>query len=155
MNWDQVSTHLSALGYEGESMPILVLFPPKVGGGACVHLRNWNHEQVERELSKQSRADYSIGFIPNPGGTKLSEITECLALFYEDDNPDSTLEEKARQWETAGLPEPSLQVWTGGKSVHNYWMLTKPCSKAAFREAQKRLFAHIKRKSLKPVLMTH
>ena len=94
--------------------------------GPAVHLVDWTEEEVEKEL--KTRPGYSLGYVTNPGGVKSSEITQCLALFYEDDNKETTWEEKAKQWEVAGLLRPSYQVWTGGKSVHNYWMLEEPCN---------------------------
>ena len=36
-----------------------------------------------------------------------------------------------------------MQLWTGGKSVHNYWFLREPCSTAAFTAGQKLLFKHV------------
>ena len=141
IDWSAARQHLDYAGLAEKA--IITLFPPKVGGGPAVHLVDWTEEEVERELNK--RPGYGFGFIPNPGGTKTSEITQCLALFYEDDNKETSWEEKAKQWEVAGLLRPSYQVWTGGKSVHNYWMLEEPCSVAAFKAAQKRLFRYLQK----------
>ena len=148
IDWSAARQHLEYSGL-GEKA-IIALFPPKVGGGPAVHLVDWTEEEVERELNK--RPGYGFGFIPNPGGTKTSEITQCLALFYEDDNKETSWEEKAKQWEIAGLLRPSYQIWTGGKSVHNYWMLEEPCSVEAFKAAQRRLFRYLKKqKELKGI----
>ena len=29
-------------------------------------------------------------------------------------------------WKTLGLPEPTFQIDTGGKSIHSYWVFTEP-----------------------------
>ena len=97
---------------------------------------------MKREL--KNRPGYALGAIFNPGGKKNSEIKFCRFLVFEDDGPGG-LEEKKDQWVTAGLPQPSFQVWTGGKSVHHYYLLEKPCSAAEYKRAMKRLAAHCKR----------
>ena len=40
----------------------------------------------------------------------------------------------------AGLPEPTVQMDTGGKSVHQYWVLSEPCTVQQGQQARKRLF---------------
>lgn len=147
VDWSQAEEQLTHLGISAEEGFVLALFPPKGGQGAlpCEHIRvhgTLNRELVERRLA--ALPGYGFGYIPNCGGTKDREIAFCRALFYEDDNPDTDLSHKRSQWETAGLPHPSLQMWTGGKSVHNYWILETACSGIEFRQGQKALFAHIK-----------
>lgn len=146
VDWTQVEEQLSHLGITAEEGYYIALFPPKKDDAGCHHIDvagALDKARVERDLA--ARPGYGFGYIPNWGGTKNSEIAYCRALFYEDDNKDSTLEEKKQQWVEAGLPHPSLQVWTGGKSVHNYWILDQPCSGLEFRQAQKRLFGHVAR----------
>lgn len=149
VDWIQADTQLTHLGMTPEEGFILALFPPKHGegpGSGCVHLEvrgELDRAWVEQQL--QAKPQFSLGFIPNPGGTKNREITACRALFYEDDNQATDLESKKSQWERAGLPRPSLQMWTGGKSVHNYWILDTPCDPATFVRLQKLLFAHVMR----------
>lgn len=148
VDWTQVEEQLSHLGITAEEGYFIALFPPKKKGEdlPCHHIDVegvLDKVRIERELA--ARPGYGFGYIPNWGGTKNSEITYCRALFYEDDNPLSSLDEKKQQWVEAGLPHPSLQMWTGGKSVHNYWILDQPCSGVEFRQGQKRLFAHVKR----------
>jgi len=145
IDWQQAGQHLATLGIADDVL--LALFPPKEarGRGGCEYIPvnpkgNWEVPEVEAQL--QRRPGYSLGFIQNPGGTKDREIQYCRALFFEDDG-DSSYDEKVAQWESAGLPRPSLQVWTGGKSVHHYWLLEEPCTPAQFKAAQKRLFRHV------------
>jgi hypothetical protein len=148
IDWQQAATHVATLGIGADDRLLLALFPPKdrKGKAGCTYIEvspgsQWEPEQVERQLA--SHPGFSLGFIQNPGGTKDREIAWCRALFFEDDSDQSTMEEKEAQWESAGLPRPSLQVWTGGKSVHHYWLLEEPCTPTEFRRAQKRLFRHV------------
>jgi len=147
VDWTEAETQLRHLNLTAAEGFVIALFPPKTDRSkGCHHIRVTAEQyQPQVEAALQQRPGYSFGYIPNWGGTKDSEITYCRALFYEDDNPLSGCEEKKRQWETAGLPHPSLQVWTGNKSVHNYWILDEPCTGTQFRAAQKLLFKHIKR----------
>jgi len=145
VDWQQAGDHLRTLGIT--DTVLLALFPPKEarGRGGCTYIEvspgsRWEPSQVESQLSQ--RPGYSLGFIQNPGGTKDREIQYCRALFFEDDG-DGSYDEKVAQWESAGLPRPSLQIWTGGKSVHHYWLLEEPCTPAQFKAAQKRLFRHV------------
>jgi len=146
VDWTQAEEQLRHLGITEEEGFVIALFPPKKrrADEVCEHVlvnNDLNRPAVERQLG--SLPGYGFGYIPNWGGTKDSEISYCRALFYEDDNPDTGLEHKKAQWQDAGLPHPSLQMWTGGKSVHNYWILETPCSGIEFRQAQKQLFRHV------------
>ncbi len=75
--------------------------------------------------------------VVNNGGDKDADITECIALFCEwDDKPKDW---QVTAWQDLGLPEPSLQVDTGGKSIHNYWILSEPVSPEQWKPVQTRL----------------
>lgn len=76
----------------------------------------------------------------NNGGDKDADITECIALFCEwDDKPKDW---QVAAWKELGLPEPTIQVDTGGKSIHNYWVLSGPVSPEAWKPVQTRLLEH-------------
>lgn len=145
-DWNAVAAHAEALGYDALCDITLVLFPPRghQGIGGSLYFP-WNptsgrNSAVEAALASHPR--YSLGLIPNPGGTKNADITQGVALFFEDDGP-AGLDEKLLQWRLAGLPQPTLQITTGGKSVHNYFRLLSPCTPAEFRAAQTALFNHV------------
>lgn len=147
LDWTQAEEQLRHLDITEEEGFVLTLFPPKKRreNEVCVHFlvnNDLDRSAVERKLD--SLPGYGFGYIPNWGGTKNAEISYCRALFYEDDNPDTGLEHKKAQWQDAGLPHPSLQIWTGGKSVHHYWILEKPCTCIEWQQAQRQLFAHVK-----------
>lgn len=76
----------------------------------------------------------------NNGGDKDVDITSCIALFCEwDDRPKDW---QVTAWQELGLPEPSLQVDTGGKSVHSYWILSEPVSPETWKPVQTRLLEY-------------
>lgn len=78
------------------------------------------------EIARLSAQGYDVYFVVNPGGDKDEDITEAIALFAEWDDR-SFEEQRDFDWASVGLPAPSLQVWTGGKSIHHYWPLSEPC----------------------------
>jgi putative DNA primase/helicase len=76
----------------------------------------------------------------NNGGDKDADITECIAFFCEwDDRPK---EWQITAWQELGLPEPTIQVDTGGKSIHSYWVLSEPLAPDAWKTIQTRLLNH-------------
>lgn len=92
-------------------------------------------------LIKQWQAEgRGIYIVINDGGDTDAEITSCRALFCEwDDRP---MEWQVQAWRELGLPEPTIQVATGGKSVHNYWVLSEPLPPEQWRGLQQRLLEH-------------
>lgn len=83
------------------------------------------------------RADHASG---NGGCVLDADITHCTSFFVEwDDRP---MEWQVNAWQELGLPEPSLMVETGGKSVHAYWRLSASITPDFWRPIQKRLIAH-------------
>jgi hypothetical protein len=84
-------------------------------------------------------------------GTTETRPTGCVidddcptssAFFVEWDSPDQPIEWQLQAWQELGLPEPSAMVRTGGKSVHCYWVLREPLSRAEWEPIQKRLIAY-------------
>ena len=92
------------------------------------------------------KADANAYFITGKGdpanGLTIhdSDITSCPALFVEWDNRPVDWQRNA--WKDLGLPEPSIQVHTGGKSIHCYWVLEEPMVPAEWRGLIKRLISH-------------
>jgi hypothetical protein len=78
--------------------------------------------------------------VVNNGGDKDADITECTALFCEwDDRPK---EWQLTAWKELGLPKPTIQVDTGGKSIHNYWVLSEPVAPDVWKSVQTRLLEY-------------
>ena len=65
------------------------------------------------------------------------EGIEWLAVVAEHDDlsPDESIQKVAE----SGLPEPSLQIFSGGKSIHHWWILKNPIDTQTFVDIQKRL----------------
>ena len=76
------------------------------------------------------------------GGVTDADITGVPALFVEWD--DMPLEWQANAWQTLGLPEPSVMVASGGKSLHCYWVLNEPLEPVEWRRITARLIAYCK-----------
>jgi putative DNA primase/helicase len=76
----------------------------------------------------------------NNGGDKDADITECIAFFCEwDDRPK---EWQLTAWKELGLPEPTIQIDTGGKSIHSYWVLSEPIPVVRWRTTMTRLLEY-------------
>ena len=149
IDWNEAAQHAAALEIGPDEGLQLALFPPKgrTTNDGCFYITvspgsNWKPENVEAEL--QRRPGYALGAIFNPGGTKNTDIKFCRFLMFEDDG-EGGLDEKKNQWETAGLLRPSFQIWTGGKSVHHYYLLEEPCTPDMYRRGMKRLSRHCKK----------
>lgn len=77
------------------------------------------------------------------GGVTDADVTCCGVLFAEWDD-GASIEEQAQRWQAFGLPEPTVMVATGGKSVHAHWLLTEPMQPDQWRVLQKRLITYVK-----------
>jgi phage/plasmid-associated DNA primase len=91
-----------------------------------------------RSAIEQWQADgRGVYVVINDGGDTDATITACRAFFVEwDDRPR---EWQLTAWQELGLPEPSIQVDTGGKSIHTYWLLTDLVTPAHWSLVQSRL----------------
>lgn len=69
------------------------------------------------KINLEGRSVYSV---VNDGGVSDPDITDCRAIFCEWD--DKPIDWQITAWKELGLPEPTFQVLTGGKSVHSYWV---------------------------------
>ncbi len=78
----------------------------------------------------------AIGNSDGKGDSKENILT-VPALFVEWD--DKPIDWQKTAWQELGLPEPSIQVATGGASVHTYWLLTSPLPRSEWEPLQKRL----------------
>jgi len=74
-------------------------------------------------LEQWTRMNASIYVVVNNGGDADADIQHCVALFIEHDNISK--EEQAFCYKGV-LPEPTMQVDTGGKSLHQYWVFDQP-----------------------------
>jgi hypothetical protein len=95
---------------------------------------------IPPQLTQWQTEGRGIYFVVNKGGAGIEEITECTALFYEHDNLAKDV--SALLWEDLGLPEPTFQVDTGGKSIHSYWVFDAPINTTLWRALQTDLLNH-------------
>ncbi|GEM_PF-2605256 len=146
---DQANRHLELCGI-GPQDPVILCaygignrYVPDRPAGA----KNYDWHQVEKEASEGSRrfdrieahlknpdgSTPSFGFISCPGGTRVKcvpgrddfqEITEGRVVFVEVDK-GLTREEQIGAANKAGLPTPTFQFDTGGKSIWSYWTLAR------------------------------
>ena len=93
--------------------------------------------EMLQEWQAEGRGAYVV---INDGGDSKKEITACRALFCEWD--DKPIEWQVGAWRELDLPEPTMQVVTGGKSVHCYWVLAEPIDPDRWRALQTRLLDH-------------
>lgn len=138
---DAAISQLTALGYQpGETVYLRFFFPSsdprKTGGGgrkleAKFPALPWG--QIEA-YQAEGRGCY---FVVNGGGDKNIHVKACRTLFFEHD--DRPKDEQVTLWRELGLPEPSTQYDTGGKSIHNYYILSEPCDPERWREVEKAL----------------
>ncbi len=142
---EQAIAQLRALGYKADDLVCLRFFLPSVDSrskedkGRKLEGRfpNLPWSLIER-LQAEGRGCY---FVVNRGGHKDENIYQGQALFYEHDDLSKDISRNLGQ--QLGLPEPTLQVDTGGKSVHSYLKLSKPCSPKEWRELQTDLLEYV------------
>lgn len=125
---------------------------------ATVHYRgiHWDKEKPYHErgrhlppsaepqsprLEALQQQGYRLYWLPN-GGPKDEHITTCRFLFVEWD--DNTVEWQLQAWRQYGLPEPTVMLATGGKSIHCYWRLSAPIVPDRWRVIIARLIHHCK-----------
>jgi hypothetical protein len=125
---EQATSHLTALGYQqGDVVYVRYIHPATK---KSIKASKLNFAEADRYQTQ----GYDVYFVINGGGDRDDAVTQCRAIFYEHDDID-----KATQltlWQTLKLPEPTIQIDTGGKSIHSYWVFTDPIETEAWRELQ-------------------
>ena len=169
VDWVQVRTftdllhHNDSLGTdEKPHNPIFALFP--TAKGPCIHAKGWrvashNKETIEPHL--QRNKDLSLGLIvgvhkPKPEdwgklpdhknksgkiktwGATDDHIKEVWGIFAEGDSGKLDFDSQCEQVRNTGL-HPSVEIFTGNKSGHFYFLTSEPIEPDKFRELQKRL----------------
>ena len=111
-------------------------------------LRQWKEkpgtgaDTQHLELKPDANAYFITGNGDPANGKSIedSDIKSCPALFVEwDDRP---VAEQLIAWEVLRLPEPTISVCTGGKSIHLYWVLKKPMEPEQWRKLMTHLIDH-------------
>ena len=128
INQEQAVAQLAALGYErGDAVYMRYLHP--------VTKKSIKASKLDfAEANRYQSQGFDAYFVVNGGGDKDSDVTKCLAIFYEHDNLEKSIQ--LGLWKTLGLPEPTTQIDTGGKSIHSYWVFTTPISPKLWKVLQ-------------------
>ena len=143
----QCQQFLKLLGKPQDAAWVRYLDPlSKRATGAGQHW--FGSAQDLEKLQKRQANGFDAYFVIGNGTTATgttgnqndSDITDIPALFVEWDN--KPIEWQINAWKELGLPEPSIQVHTGGKSIHNYWVLDEPMAPAEWRVLIKRLISY-------------
>jgi len=115
-------------GFLPTGHPLKTKDPGRKGHFSTENVTSWQQE---------GRGVYAV---INNGGDTDANISSCNSLFVEwDDRP---VEWQITAWKELSLPEPSLIVLTGGKSVHVYWRFTSPIDPQTWRDLQTRLLEY-------------
>ena len=94
----------------------------------------FSHDLINAAYWNQTHNIYAV---VNNGGNCKADINSCNALFVEWDDIDKSLQSSS--FSSLGLPRPTFQVDTGGKSIHNYWVLEQPIDVPKWEDLTKRL----------------
>ena len=94
-----------------------------------------------KTLEQWTRQNFGVYVVINNGGDDDSSIVNCPALFVEHD--DLSIDEQAICWKGV-MPEPTIQIFTGGKSLHQYWVFDSPIDPHRWQELQEKLIAALK-----------
>ena len=90
-------------------------------------INNGNGKLINNDLAKAqalNKEGSGIFYVVNNGGDKDINIQNCPAVFVEfDDKPEDF---QLNFWKEYGLPEPTIQIHSGNRSIHSYWGLSKP-----------------------------
>ena len=151
VDWDETERFLRLLGRSPESVDPLsvhgILYPQnrKEKAFPFFPLTPAGRLLAEKKLSSPEFQGHSFGIRINPGGTKGTQITEGVALFAEAD-AGLSIDAQAAIPGLLGLPEPTFSAWTGGKSLHLFWVAKEGMElpPEEWKKAQKRLIAAIK-----------
>lgn len=144
LNADESRRFLGLLGKDPKAAWFRCLrVAPSRGTGKDLH--GFSGVTLQDRISKGQNVYLVVGEATTAsgkgGGVLDTDITACPALFVEWDD-GASIEEQMQLWQVLGLPEPSVMVSTGGKSVHVYWVLKEPVSGAEWKRITTRLIAH-------------
>jgi Protein of unknown function (DUF3987) len=122
-NMEPHAQQLKALGYTAEdTVYYRAIYSTKGKGARKIEGKGF---AAPAALQNASDVGYNLYLVVNGGGHADADVTHGRATFYEHD--DLTKELQTDLWKSLGLPEPTIQVDTGGKSIHSYWVFDTPC----------------------------
>jgi hypothetical protein len=125
--------HLKALGYQqGDRIYLRAILPgeSKVAVNVQANFPDLPWTKLERYQQK----GFGIYVVVNGGGHEDIRVKTGKAVFIEHDDLDKDTQQ--RLWQYLDLPAPTIQIDTGGKSIHSYWRLSPNISVEQWRELQ-------------------
>lgn len=128
----EAARHIMSLGFTPKNCVIRYI-PSREG--EAIKAKNFDPKQAQ-ELADRGYDTY----IAVNGGNRDRDIKEGRAFFYEHDDLDIELQRTL--WQSLSLPEPSFQIFTGGKSIHSYWVLKESIPIEQWKTLQKNLLAY-------------
>ena len=132
VEWSQMMDVLDCLGKDPAETFLRAIEPPR----GPAHKFRLDPPKAEGYVHD----GYGLYFNVGNGGTCKAEITSVPALWVEwDDKPKPI---QISLWKELGLPKPSLQIDTAGKSIHNYWVFGQPIRPDRWEPIQARLLDH-------------
>lgn len=135
----QAQTHLEMLGIKNGTQVYLRAIHSESGKAQKLIYQYPNLSWPK--LKRLQDQGYSLYTVVNDGGHDDKSIKAGRAIFVEHD--DLAVELQRDLWQGLGLPEPTLQLFTGGKSVHSYWVFEQPHTDiTAWKQLQADLLAH-------------
>ena len=126
-----VRDYLCLLGYAKSDTAYLRAIPQKGNAENISYPVGGVDFKRLQELNSQG---YGIYVVVNGGGHKDADVKHGKAIFYEHD--ELPKEEQKQLWRKLNLPEPTIQIDTGGKSIHSYWVFDKPMAVANWKVLQ-------------------
>ncbi len=151
VDWEKAEDHLQKLGRSGDL--VLCVFPSKNGNRKNFHFKCTTDKIPRKEIEQilKKNTYHSLGFVVNPPliepsdwtgekvfGASNTHISHSDCLFLEGDS-GIDLDRQYSAVRKAGLPKPSMTIFTGGKSVHFYWFLKTRISPKEFSVMMKRI----------------
>ena len=161
VDWPQVDAYLKLTEAPGERL--LVLFPPKKGGGGGIHfpITDGVIPKDEVETSLRKKPHHSLGIVVNPAlpkpadwGTKPDHLTKskrlkvwgasndhinCSRVIFIEGDGGLSDQEQMQVVHDALPVTPTFVLRTGGQSLHFYFRVGEELTPAKFTELQKRL----------------
>ena len=133
----QAKRHLELLGYsQGDKIFIRYIHPDPLHQPRSIKKSRLNWEECDRYQSE----GHDVYFVANGQGDTDAKVKVGRAIFYEHD--DLTKESQRDLWKALELPEPTVQVDTGGKSIHSYWVFNEPIPIEDWRRLQEDLIEY-------------
>ena len=136
----QARRQLELLGYQwGDKVFLRFFYPSNDPRKIFDKGRKSDRLKIE-QIEANQREGRGVYFVVNGGGHKNDDVQFGRAFFIEHDHLPKEVQREL--WRELKLPEPTLQIDTGGISIHSYWVLQSPIPIALWRKLQRDLLEY-------------